>query len=304
LIYRIMSGECASNEVLEDKVAIVTGASAGIGKVTAMDLAKRKAKVILACRNVAKAQKVADEIIKTTGNQNVIVKEVDTSDLSSVRKFAKGILETEPKLHILINNAGIGGLVEKCLTPDGLEKVMATNHYGHFLLTNILGGLLKESAPSRVVCVSSLMHKFARYFDPNDMNFSQIPFKGHRAYAYSKLCNILMAAEIDKRLKDQGVTAYSVHPGVVSTEIWGKHPSVFANALGKLVNIFGKNEVEGAQTTIHCAVDKEVTEFSGKYFADCKVEEPDARGKNAELAAKVWEASALDVRLTEEEANI
>ncbi|KAK8745285.1 hypothetical protein OTU49_000112, partial [Cherax quadricarinatus] len=137
-IYRYQSGRCTSKTRLVGKTAIVTGASAGIGKETARDLAQRGARVILACRNVEKAERVAEDIKKTTGNTDVVVRQVDTSDLTSVRKFAEDILRTETALHILVNNAGMSGMKKRKLTADGLEVTMATNHFGHFLLTNML----------------------------------------------------------------------------------------------------------------------------------------------------------------------
>ncbi|XP_066963661.1 retinol dehydrogenase 13-like isoform X3 [Macrobrachium rosenbergii] len=145
VVYNWQAGRCHSQRRLDGKTALVTGASAGIGKETALDLAKRGARVILACRNVEKAQHVADEIIKESGNSDVVVREVDTSDLSSVRHFANEILKTETHLDILVNNAGIFAPYHRTLTTDGLELTMATNHYGHFLLTNILLGIIANS---------------------------------------------------------------------------------------------------------------------------------------------------------------
>ncbi|XP_047474518.1 retinol dehydrogenase 13-like isoform X2 [Penaeus chinensis] len=141
VVYTLRSGRCRSEVKLVGKTVIVTGASAGIGKETARDLAERGARVILACRNLEKAQKVADDIINTTGNGQVLVRELDTSDLKSVRKFAREILATEKRLDILVNNAGMSGPKTKKISNDGLELTLATNHFGHFLLTNMLLGV-------------------------------------------------------------------------------------------------------------------------------------------------------------------
>ncbi|KAF2348968.1 Short-chain dehydrogenase/reductase SDR [Trinorchestia longiramus] len=160
-IYKLRSGWCYSSKRLDGKLIIVTGASAGIGIPTALDMAQRGARVILACRNLAKAQNVADDIKKATGNNSVIVKKLDLASLASVRAFANDILRTEKALHILINNAGTAGSANKTMTQDGLELTMQANHFGHFLLTNMLGGLLKAGAPSRVVLVSSSFHAWS-----------------------------------------------------------------------------------------------------------------------------------------------
>jgi len=134
---------CHSKTTLTVKTVIITGANTGIGKETALDLAKRGARVILACRNVQKAELAKGEIIKTSGNYNVIVRELDLASLASVRTFATGILESESRLDILINNAGVAGQAEKQLTEDGLEYRMQSNYFGHFLLTNLLLGETK-----------------------------------------------------------------------------------------------------------------------------------------------------------------
>jgi len=306
LLYNWLTrGKCKSAVRLHGKVAIVTGASAGIGKETARDLAQRGARVIMACRNVNKAQLIADDIIRTTGNSDVKVLQLDTSDLASVRQFAAVFRQQEDKLHILVNNAGIAGALTLQHTPDGLELTMATNHYGHFLLTNLLGDLLKASAPSRIVCVSSGIHTLASSYDPNDMNFNRNKYSSFKGYLNSKLCNVLMAGELASRLDGTGVTAYSLHPGFVRTEIFSKSGSFLGKMFGAVLGpLLGKDEVSGAQTTIYCAVAEEVIKDNGKYFSDCKVLAKTKLGLDRQLSAKVWEASCLDVRLTDEEAKL
>ncbi|XP_053631839.2 retinol dehydrogenase 11 [Cherax quadricarinatus] len=272
-IYRYQSGRCTSKTRLVGKTAIVTGASAGIGKETARDLAQRGARVILACRNVEKAERIAEDIKKTTGNTDVVVRQVDTSDLTSVRKFAEDILRTETSLHILVNNAGMSGMKKRKLTADGLEVTMATNHFGHFLLTNMLLGLLKASAPSRVVTVSSGVHQFGSSLDVDDLNYEKNPFpKKMVIYSQSKLANILFTKELSEKLRGTDVTANSVHPGVVYTEImWKNETNLFTYIFAMLVRIMGKDEKLGAQTSIYLAVSEEVNNVTGKYYADCKV---------------------------------
>lgn len=299
--YRLQSGHCTSQKTLDGKTVIITGASAGIGKSAAFDLARRNARVILACRNLEKAQKVADEIIRDTGNTSVVVRKLDTSDLSSVRSFARKIVETEDSLHILINNAGMAGHHKREHTADGLELTMATNHYGHFLLTNLLLNLLKKSAPSRIVNVSSKMHEFCSVLDPEDLNFEKSSYSMFTSYNQSKLCNVLFTLELAERLRGSGVTANSLHPGVVDTEITYKMGGFPGYSQAFLFKLMGKDCDLGAQTIIHLAVAEEVEGLSGKYFVDCKETESSKLAQHRGIAKKLWLASELDVKLENEE---
>ncbi|KAG0721004.1 Retinol dehydrogenase 13 [Chionoecetes opilio] len=336
VVYRRRAGRCLSPARLHGKTVIVTGSSAGIGKAAALDFAKRGARVILACRNLDKAGKVADEIIECSGNSSVEVRQLDTSDLSSVRHFAAGILKSEEYLHILVNNAGIIGPRQKKLTEDGLELTMATNHYGHFLLTNLLLGLLKRSAPSRIINVSSLAHKFCYKLDPEDLNFEKSSYMmGYSTYGQSKLCNVLFTLELSNKLKGTGVTANCLCPGSVATEIFHKTAGILfyiAHLLFLLMAKEGTGEADdsvlpgwgdasrlqqvgrsqvvtfrdpelGAQTIVHLAVADEVDGISGKYFVDCKEEKFSGLGGHRGMAKKLWLASELDVKLLEEETH-
>ncbi|XP_066944069.1 retinol dehydrogenase 11-like isoform X1 [Macrobrachium rosenbergii] len=305
VIHHRRSGICPSKRLLYGKTAIVTGSSAGIGKETARDLARRGARVILACRNVAKAQRIADDIIGTTGNGQVYVKQLDTSDLSSVRRFAKDIIDNEKELHILVNNAGISAPKDKQLTSDGLELTMATNHFGHFLLTNMLLNLLKKSAPSRVVNVSSIAHSFCKHLVADDLNYENTPYPGHTvSYGQSKLANVLFTVELAERMKDTGVTTNCLHPGFVSTEIFYKEGvNIITYSVGLLFKLIGKDETLGAQTSIHLAVSEEVEKISGEYFADCKISPRSDLAKDRGLAKKLWEVSETLVNLSQEDLN-
>lgn len=281
------------------KTVIITGANTGIGKETALDLAKRGARVILACRNVQKAELAKGEIIKTSGNDNVIVRELDLASLASVRTFATGILESESRLDILINNAGVAGQAEKQLTEDGLEYRMQSNYFGHFLLTNLLLGLLKKTAPSRVINVSSLVHNLA-----NDLNFanlnSETSYSPSNTYQTSKLCQILFARHLAELVISSGVTVNSLHPGLVKTDVF-RYPSFRNFIIRKFLLPFSKSAEEGAQTTVYLAVDDEVANVTGKYFSNCKVCEPSKAAKDDGLAKKLWEVSEILVKFKPEE---
>ncbi|XP_047737742.1 retinol dehydrogenase 11-like isoform X1 [Hyalella azteca] len=302
--YRAYAGRCYSTNRLDGKLAIVTGASAGIGAETCLDFARRGARVIMACRNLEKAQRVAANIKRMSGNEAVTVKKLDLASLASVRAFCNDILKTETALHILVNNAGIGGSVQKQMSEDGFELTMASNHYGHFLLTNMLGKLLKNGAPSRVVCVASLAYFWTGKMDVEDLNFRNIPYGDYRAYSLSKLANILMTRELARRLEGTGVTTYSVHPGFVATEIFHKNSVMVADWFANFMCFMGKSAELGAQTNIYCAVDDAVAHQSGRYYSDCRELRTYRLANDDSLAAKLWATSERDVKLAPHEANI
>jgi len=300
------TGVHQSLDRLEGKTIIITGASAGIGKETALDLSHRGARVILACRNVSKANCIRDEIIKESGNHNVVVKELNLASLSSVRKFAAEILEQESRLDVLINNAGCAGM-EKQLTEDGLEYQMQSNYFGHFLLTNLLLGLLKKTAPSRVISVSSVVHKLVKNLDLNDLN-TEINYDSSKVYSKSKLCQVLFTRYLASLVIKDGVTVNCLHPGVVYTDMVPQfvHPAfrTWLNAPISLIcrNLF-KTAKEGAQTSIHLAVAKEVASTTGEYFSDCQISKTSKLAKDDQLAKELWKMSEFLVKLTAAERH-
>ncbi|XP_052007859.1 retinol dehydrogenase 11 [Xyrauchen texanus] len=290
-------GVCRSKARLDGKVVLITGANTGIGKEAAVDIAKRGAKVILACRDMGRANKAAEEIRKRSGNVNVVVKKLDLASLQSVRALAKDVHETEERLDILINNAGIM-MCPKWQTEDGFEMQLGTNHLGHFLLTNLLLDLLKKSSPSRVVNVSSLAHETGKmHFDDINLDKNYDP---HTSYLQSKLANVLFNRELAVRLQGSGVTTYALHPGVIRTEL-GRHlfPSL---PLWKRLLIIPfifliKTPWQGAQTTIYCAVDESLQNSSGLYYSDCAPKEAAPQGRDDAAARRLWDLSASMVGL-------
>ncbi|XP_050738271.1 retinol dehydrogenase 12-like [Eriocheir sinensis] len=296
--YVCTSGRCTSTRSMAGKTVIITGGTAGIGKETARDLLRRGARVILACRNQEKGTRVAGELRADVGDVGeLVVRHLDTSDLASVRTFAKEVLDAKEAIHVLINNAGILGPTKRRVTSDGLELTMATNHFGHFLLTNLLLGRLKECAPSRIVNVSSRGHTQVHKFDLDDLSIENSYFSW-KAYGITKLCNILFTRELAEKLAGTGVTVNSLHPGVVRTSIFDTLEfatgSFFINLL---LLVLSKDEVSGAQTTIHLAVSEEVEGVTGRYFADCKEETTSKLALRKDLATGLWEASVKAVGL-------
>ncbi|CAF0823755.1 unnamed protein product [Brachionus calyciflorus] len=296
-------GKCYLKARLDGKTVIITGANTGIGKETALDLARRGARVILACRDLQKALEAAEEIRKKTGNGNVFVELLDLASLNSVRQFAEKINSQEENVDILINNAGIM-MCPKWKTKDGFEMQFGVNHLGHFLLTNLLLDKLKKSTPSRIINVSSLAHEKGK-INWDDIN-SDNSYDLQEAYRQSKLANVLFTRELAKRLNGTGVLTFSLHPGVVRTEL-GRY---FSDSFGwkfylakiLLVPIslwFFKDATQGAQTTIHCAVDESISALSGAYFSDCKPKKLLENALNDEDAKKLWEISEKLTKLND-----
>lgn len=207
-------------------------------------------------------------------------------------------LQEEKRLDILINNAGVMAS-PKSITKDGFEMQLAVNHLGHFLLTNLLLDILKASAPARIIVLSSLAHKYGT-INRDDLN-SEKSYNKYKAYSQSKLANILFTQELAKRLKGTQVTVNAVHPGVVKTDL-GRHlvHSSIKKMLDPITYYFFKTAKSGAQTTLRVALDPELENVSGQYFADCEMREPapSARPDNGETAEWLWQMSEKMTKLT------
>ncbi|KAK3572368.1 hypothetical protein QTP86_032600, partial [Hemibagrus guttatus] len=267
----IAGGMCKSQARLDGKTVLITGANTGIGKATAQDMARRGARVVMACRDLRRAEIAAQEIRQATGNGNV------------VKLSVTGVM-----------------MCPKWITEDGFETQLAVNHLGHFLLTNLLLGILKSSTPSRVVNVSSIAHVGGEiYFD--DLFFDKRPYNSLDSYRQSKLANVLFSRQLAQRMKGTGVTSYSLHPGVIHTEL-GRHVKSQYPLLSYVLALFSflllKTPWQGAQTSIYCAVTEGLEDRSGCYFSDCAEKEPGPEAKDDELARRLWDESARLVGLT------
>ncbi|XP_056129174.1 retinol dehydrogenase 11 [Lampris incognitus] len=273
---------------LRGKTAIVTGGNTGIGKFIALDFAQRGARVILACRNEARGNAALKEIQERTGNTNVHLRLLDTSSLESIRAFADKIIKEEKALHILVNNAGVSGL-PRGITKEGLEVTFATNHLGPFLLTNLLIDLMKCSAPARIVNVASVTH-WKGVVNVSHFRGENLTNKMDSVYNHTKLHNVICTNELARRLQGTGVTANSVHPGVVMTEVM-RHYSLFVRFLFNLIGMFFfKSAEEGAVSPIYCAIAEETEGITGKYFdSDCSLVLPAPLARDAALATKDFE---------------
>ncbi len=269
---------------LEGKFCVVTGASSGIGRVTAEALAARGAKVWLACRDGGKAAPVVQAITQAGGKAELVL--LDLSDLTSVRACAATLLSKAEPLHVLLNNAGLAG--QKRLTKQGVELTFGVNHLGHFLFTQLLLPKLLEQPQSRVVNVSSKAHYQASGIDFSALQRPGKGFGAIHAYAVSKLANVLHAKELARRYGAQGLHACSLHPGVVASDVWREVPQPF-RALLKLRMI--SNE-QGAKTSLYCATSPATLTQNGLYYDDCREKQPSLAAQNAELSRELWEKSS------------
>ncbi|XP_042298462.1 dehydrogenase/reductase SDR family member 13 [Sceloporus undulatus] len=289
LYHNFLQGtKCRNESSLRGKTVLLTGGNTGIGKATALDLARRGARVVLACRSRERGEAAVYDIRRESGNNEVVFMSLDLASLSSVRAFANAFLRSEPRLDILINNAGVGcdGKSE-----DGFNVTFQVNHLAPFLLTHLLLDRLKRCAPSRVVVVASNAHRSGK------IDFQNIhkPMEGYlpafQSYCDSKLANILYVRELANRLEGTDVSCYALHPGVVNTELFRHSPAWLKPLFLPISWLFFRDPTDGAQTSIFCATEEGIEKFSGRYFADCRPREPKKHARDDAAAKKLWEFS-------------
>ncbi|XP_068440566.1 dehydrogenase/reductase SDR family member 13-like [Clinocottus analis] len=299
--YSVFRGaRCSSSVKLNGKTAIVTGSNTGIGKATALDLAKRGARVILACRNKARAEAAAFDIRRESRNNQVVFMHLDLASFQSVRCFAETFLKTEPRLDILINNAGVMGSGH---TADGFDLAFGVNHLGHFLLTNLLLKKLQQCGPSRVVTVAALLHRcgsadFSLLAPKKDSVPGQSTWNNVWAYCNSKLFNVLFTRELANRLEGTSVTCYSLHPGVIQTELCRSLSLWLQLLMMPFAKVFFLDPEGGSQTTLYCALQEGIEPLSGRYFSNCALQRASVEGRDDALAKKLWEVSERLTRLS------
>lgn len=272
------------------RTILITGATAGIGRVTARRLAEAGAHLFLACRNEEKARRVIAEMEqacreKGCPNDSIEFLQLDLGSFESVRACAAEFLARDLPLDVLINNAGLGGA--RGTTPEGFELQFGVNYLGHFLLTLLLIERLKKSAPARVVNVASKAHYMPDELDFDILQRTTKTVTGMPEYGVSKLSNVLFSAELARRLEGSGVQSYALHPGVVASDIWDRIPWPFRS----IAKLFMISEDEGAQTTLYCATSPEVADDSGLYYDECKEKYPSRLAQKPELAKELWAKS-------------
>jgi len=271
---------------MSGKVCLVTGANTGIGKVTALELARMGAHVVLTTRSQALGEEVAAEIRTTTGSKKVESLALELGDLAAVEKSADAFLARGLPLHVLINNAGVAG--QRGITVDGFELQFGVNHLGPFLFTTKLLDLLRASAPARIVNVSSRAHHDTKQgIDYAAVRLSTRSLAALPEYSVSKLANVWFTKELARRLAGSGVTTYALHPGVVGTDVWRRIPSPVA----WLMKRFMLTPEQGAQTTLYCATAPEVGADSGLYYDKCQEKRPSRIAGDVAMAEELWRRS-------------
>ncbi len=276
--------------LLLGKTCMITGASNGIGKAAAHELAKMGAELFLVCRDAERAQTTVEEIKQRSGNPNVEYLLADLSSQADTRRMAKEFLASGKPLHILLNNAG--AIVQfRSETVDGIETTFALNHLAYFLLTDLLLDRLRENSPARIVNVSSDAHKRAY----RGICFDDIEGKkGYgtlSAYGQSKLANILFTKELASQLEGSGVTVNCLHPGFVASR-FGHNNGRFMQGVMSLIQVFGRTNEKGSESSVYLCASPEVENMSGEYFVDCKVAQPTAQALDREVAKRLWQLSA------------
>lgn len=291
---------CRSQTSLKGKTVVVTGGDSGIGKETAIELARRGARVIMACRTTHKGIPAALEVQQRTGNNNVVYRNLDLCSQKSIHEFVKLFLKEEARLDILVNNAGLGATARGLVTVEGFDMVFGVNYFGHFLVSMLLLNRLKESAPSRIVNVASEAHHLAKRIDLTPVDDEGKRFPGLVGYATSNLAKVMFTRELSRRLRGTGITAYALHPGRVNSNMWRRSLSArgkqwLNNVIGPLLWLTMINEEAGCQTTIYCAVEEGITHFSGRYFDNCDVAIESELSTDEDLCKKLWEISCQAV---------
>jgi NAD(P)-dependent dehydrogenase (short-subunit alcohol dehydrogenase family) len=274
---------------LSNKVCMVTGATSGIGQVAARTLAGMGTELYLVCRNRVKGERTAADILARTGNDRVTLLLGDLSSLADVRHVAQSFLERDKPLHLLLNNAGVFNFKRE-ITIDGYEEMFAVNHLAHFLLTNLLLDRIKASAPARIVNVASGAHMLVKGINFADLNFNA-DFRALKVYSHSKLANVLFNMELAKRTDASGVTANAVHPGTVATGL-GLQNGWLGKLLQLIMKPFLQSSEKGAKTSIYACVSSDLDGVTGRYFEDCREEQPRSWATDDAAAQRLWEVSA------------
>jgi NAD(P)-dependent dehydrogenase (short-subunit alcohol dehydrogenase family) len=269
------------------QTCLVTGANSGIGKETALGLAKMGARVVLVCRNQEKGERALADIRREAASSPLELLVADMSSFRSVRALAAQIARRHPRLDVLINNAG-AAVRYRTLSADGIEMTVAGNHLGAALLTMLLLDLLKASAPSRIVNVSSEAHRSAR-LDLNDLQYERRKYNALAAYGQSKLLMNAFTFELARRLEGSRVTANCLHPGVVATNIVPANAPLAVKIIFSVMKPFLLSPAKGAAVSLYLASSPDVANVSGKYFVKSKAVDANPVSRDPQVMAAVWQ---------------
>jgi retinol dehydrogenase-12 len=263
---------------------LITGANTGIGLATARTLLRHGARVFIACRSLPTAERAASQLRVETGFTPDVL-QLDLSDFDSVRACAARFASQSLPLHVLLNNAGVAGM--RARTRSGFELAFGVNHLGHFLLTQLLLPQLRAAGQARVVTVASKAHYDARGFHWDDLQKKTRGITGIQAYAVSKLANVLFSAELGRRLAGSGISSYSLHPGVIASDVWRHVPQPARWLLTRrMIDVD-----EGSWTSLYCATAPEAASASGLYYDHQAIKEPSKLAQDTALAKELWQRS-------------
>lgn len=275
---------------MQGKAVLISGANSGIGRETTRALAQEDAAIVMACRNLAKAQTVCEIIKRESGNRQIEVMHLDLASLASIRGFTGTLAQKYRRLDVLLNNAGTFSMTRQ-ETEDGFEMTMGVNHLGTFLLTHLVLPQLEQAPEARIINVSSNAH-FQGQIDLEDLNLER-KYQGFKAYANSKLANVMFTLDLADRLQDTGVTVNAVHPGHVNTGMLNTWPEAkwYQALLGKVIGLLTISAEEGAQTSIYLARSDKVSGITGQYFEKKRPKEPSPRCNDLQLRKGLWQLS-------------
>jgi NAD(P)-dependent dehydrogenase (short-subunit alcohol dehydrogenase family) len=273
---------------MDNKICMVTGANSGIGKQTALGLARAGATVIMVCRSQERGERARATLAAATGSDKVDLLLADLSSQESIREMVAGFYGRYPHLDILVNNAG-AYFNQRYESADGLELTLALNHMGYFWLTNALLPALRQSEAARIINVSSDAHRMAR------LNFDDLQnersFRGFTAYAQSKLANLLFTYEMARRLADSHITVNALHPGMVKSNFGANNSGMGGYLFSKIIGLFGISEEKGAETPLYLATSPAVDGVTGGYFANKKQTKSSPVSYDEAVARRLWEMS-------------
>ncbi|MCK4442932.1 MAG: SDR family oxidoreductase, partial [Thermoplasmata archaeon] len=266
---------------MKGKVCMITGANSGIGKVMALDLAKMGANVVMVCRSKERGEAAQRDIVNQSGNESVELMLADLSSMGDVRELAEEFRKKHDRLDVLINNATLWP-TKKMMTKEGLEMQFATNHLSHFLLTNLLLDMIKDSAPARIINVSSGLHRRAK-IDFDNLQ-AEKSYRHMGVYGRTKLANVYFTKELARRLNGTDVTVNAFTPGLASTNL-GRYMNGFSQWF---MRTFSKSAESGAETGVYLATSPEVERMTGKYFANSKETKSSKISYDVEIAKRLW----------------